>query len=175
MKTENRKERKRRFNGSLELRTVRGRDRERETQKKLYFKNALTQCSIHVCVQCTRFIQVLTRTDRSTIVLQCSLRAPTLTPKYIPSGISSFASFASFGSLCRTGISDRSQPTRYSVLGLTDRSPPTRYSASSADSADVELVSQQVYTPLRSRFTHPIYALVYAPVYAPNVELVSQQ
>ena len=45
-----------------------------------------------VCVQCTRFIQVLTRIDRSTIVLQCSLRAPTLTPKYIPRGISFFAS-----------------------------------------------------------------------------------
>ena len=40
--------------------------------------------SMHVCVQCTRFIQFLTRTDRSTIVLQFSLRAPTLTPKYIP-------------------------------------------------------------------------------------------
>ena len=33
MKTENREERKRRFNGSLELRTVRGRDREREREK----------------------------------------------------------------------------------------------------------------------------------------------
>ena len=45
-----------------------------------------------MCVQCTRFIQVLTRTNRSTIVLQCSLRAPTLTPKYIPRGISFFVS-----------------------------------------------------------------------------------
>ena len=68
------------------------RERERKTQK-LYFQNSnsilYTTC---VCVQCTRFIQVLTRTDRSTIVLQCSLRAPTLTPKYIPSGISFLAS-----------------------------------------------------------------------------------
>ena len=53
MKTENRKERKRRFNGSLELRTVRDRDKERERErkhrKKLYYKT-LTQYSVHMCV-----------------------------------------------------------------------------------------------------------------------------
>ena len=76
MKTENRKkERKKcRFNGSLESRTVRGRDREREREKSknLYYKKALTQ-SMYMCV-CSMhtFIQVLTRTDRSTIILQCS-------------------------------------------------------------------------------------------------------
>ena len=66
--------------------------RERETHTENYIQKTLTQYSIHVCVQCTRFIQVLTRTDRSTITLQCSLRAPTLTPKYIPRGISFLAS-----------------------------------------------------------------------------------
>ena len=52
MKTENKKERKRSFNGSLELRTVRGRDKERvreKTQKNSNTKK-LTQCSVHVCV-----------------------------------------------------------------------------------------------------------------------------
>ena len=128
----NQRERRRRFNGSLESRTVRGRDRERETHRKLYFKIMHSLNVLYnVCVQCTLFIQVLWRTDRSTVVLQCSLRAPTLTPKYIPHGISFFAS-------CH-----RSVPTD-SVLGLTDRSKPTRSSASLADSADVELVSQQL-------------------------------
>ena len=70
---------------------MRERQRESNTQKTRFQNNALTQCT-YVCVQCTRFIQVLTRTDRSTIVLQCSLRAPTQTPKYIPYGISFFAS-----------------------------------------------------------------------------------
>ena len=50
----NQKERKRGFNGSLELRTVRGRDTERERErtqetKKLYSKNS-NSISIHVCV-----------------------------------------------------------------------------------------------------------------------------
>ena len=40
------------------------------------------------------------------------------------------------GSLHRTGLTDP-------VLGLTDRFQPIRFSASSADPADVELVSQQ--------------------------------
>ena len=71
-----------------------------------------------MCVQCTRFIQVLTRTDRSTIVLQCSLRAPTLTPKYIPRGISFFASSRHPGSLHRTGVFDRYQPTRSSAYPI---------------------------------------------------------
>ena len=66
-------------------------ERDRENTENSITKT-LTQCVLHVCVQYTRFIQVLTRTDRSTIVLQCSLTAPTLTPKYIPSGISFLAS-----------------------------------------------------------------------------------
>ena len=69
------------------------REREREKTHKTLFKNSNSiLCSTCVCVQCTRFIQVLTRSDRSTIVLQCSLRVPILTPKYIPSGISFLAS-----------------------------------------------------------------------------------
>ena len=54
MKTENREERERRFNGSLELRTVRGREREREREKKkqntLFQKLLLKIYTIHVCV-----------------------------------------------------------------------------------------------------------------------------
>ena len=90
------------------------RERERENTQKTIFQKTLAQySSMYMCV-CSMhtFIQVLGRTDRSTIVLQCSLRAPTLTPKYIPYGISFFASL---GFLSRTGISDRSQPTRYSA------------------------------------------------------------
>ena len=70
------------------------REREREKTQKTIFQKTLTQySSMYMCV-CSMhtFIQVLRRTDRSTIVLQCSLRAPTLTPKYIPSGISFLAS-----------------------------------------------------------------------------------
>ena len=68
--------------------------RAKTHRKKTIFQK-LTQIftTIYMCV-CSMhtFIQVLTRTDRSTIVLQCSLRAPTLTPKYIPCGISFLAS-----------------------------------------------------------------------------------
>ena len=78
MKTENRKQRIRRFNGSLESRTVRGREREcvREKNRKFYSKtlqSTIIFSTIYVCV-CSMhtYIQVLTRTDRSTIVLQCS-------------------------------------------------------------------------------------------------------
>ena len=148
MKTENRKQRIRRFNGSLETRTVRGREREYEREKNR--KNSITKNSsiynnllaLCVCVQCTllyKSLQGLTEVPSYFNALKERLHK---LPKYIPNGISFFASFASFGSLCRTCVSDRSQPIRYSVLGLTDRSLPTRYSASSADSADVELVSQ---------------------------------
>ena len=82
MKTENRKQRerrKRRFNGSLESRTVRGRERERvreKTNRKPSIQNSNTIQSISLIYMCVclmhTFIQVLTRTDRSTIVLQCS-------------------------------------------------------------------------------------------------------
>ena len=53
MKTVNREERKRRFNGSLELRTVRGRDREREREREKNTENSipksLTQ-NLYMCV-----------------------------------------------------------------------------------------------------------------------------
>ena len=113
--------------------------RERKNRKTLLQNSNSMFCSTCVCVQCTHFIQVLTRTDRSTIVLQCSLRAPTLTPKYIPRGISFLAS-SRFSAQNRP---NRSVPTD-SVLGLTDQSQPIRFSASSGDPADVELVSQHI-------------------------------
>ena len=67
-------------------------EREREKHTENSIPKTLTQ-NLYMCV-CSMhtFIEVLTRTDRSTIVLQCSLRAPTQTPKYIPRGISFFAS-----------------------------------------------------------------------------------
>ena len=71
MKTENREKEDAGLMESLESRTVRGRDRERETHRKLYFKKCTHSMYICVCSMHT-FIQVLTRTDRSTIVLQCS-------------------------------------------------------------------------------------------------------
>ena len=50
MKTENREKEDAGLMESLESRTVRGRDREREnTQKTLFQNNALTQCSLQ-CV-----------------------------------------------------------------------------------------------------------------------------
>ena len=53
MKTENREKEDAGLMESLESRTVRGRDREREThQKNSISNNALTQCTC-VCVQCT--------------------------------------------------------------------------------------------------------------------------
>ena len=51
----NQKEGTRRFNGSLELRTVRGRDRERERAKTetLLQKGSNSMFCTSVCVQCT--------------------------------------------------------------------------------------------------------------------------
>ena len=125
-KKEDRKQREKEYTGlmeCLESRTVRGRDRERERErkknKKTILQKTLTRC-IHMCSM-NMFYTSPRRTDRSTIVLQCSLRAPTLTPKIYSSRHP--------GSLHRTG--------------LTDRSQPIRSSASSADPTDVELVSQQ--------------------------------
>ena len=80
----------RRFNGELRLtQCTRERQRERErekTQKTLFQNNALTQCTC-VC-SINTFYTSPRRTDRSTIVLQCSLRAPTLTPKIYSSRFS---------------------------------------------------------------------------------------
>ena len=121
MKTEIRKKEKTQVQWKLGV-THSTRERQRERKKKhreTLFQNSnsmyMCVCSMHT------FIQVLTRTDRSTIVLQCSLRAPTLTPKYIPSGISLLAS-SRFSAQNRR---IRSVPTN-SVLGLSDRSQPIR-------------------------------------------------
>ena len=65
---------------SLGLRNIRRRDRERErVQRRLYSKISLTQYTF-VCSMNT-FYTSPRRTDRSTIVLQCSLKSSTLTPK----------------------------------------------------------------------------------------------
>ena len=82
MKTEWQR-RKRRFNGELGLtQYMRERQRERDRERihrRLYSKNALTQYTC-VCSMNT-FYTSPRRTDRSTIVLQCSLKSSTLTPK----------------------------------------------------------------------------------------------
>ena len=108
------------------------RERERVKTQKTLLQKILksTICSTCVCVQCTLIYKSFGGLTEVLSYFNALKERLHKTPKYIPYGIS-FS--ASFGSLCRTGISDRSQPTRYSVLGLTDRSPPTRYSASSAD------------------------------------------
>ena len=94
------------------------------------------------------------RTDRSTTILQCSLKSSMLTPKIyslrniFPNGLP---------------ISAQNRPSFVPVyvsvlgLGLTDRSQPMRSSACSADAADVELVSQQEpHFTLFSSFGHTI-------------------
>ena len=70
MKTEDRKKEDAGLMESLESRTVRGREREK-TQEKLYYKKCSYFSLQCVCLMHT-FIQVLWRTDRSTVVLQCS-------------------------------------------------------------------------------------------------------
>ena len=122
MKTENRKQRMRRFNGSLETRTVRGREREseRENTESSVQKKTLTQYNaLYMCV-CSMhtYIQVLTGLTEVLSYFNALKERLHKLPKYIPNGISffaSFASFASFGSLCRTCASDRYQPIRYSA------------------------------------------------------------
>ena len=122
---------------SLSLRSIVGRDRERERRTIL---SRFTTLYTYVCSMNT-FIQVLEGLTEVLTVLQCSLRAPTLTPKYIPHRISF---------LTASRFPHRSGPTYAPVcvpvyaLGLTDWSQPIWSSASSADPADVELVSQQV-------------------------------
>ena len=49
MKTENREKEDAGLMESLESRTVRGRDRERETHRKLYFK-IMHSLNVHMCV-----------------------------------------------------------------------------------------------------------------------------
>ena len=127
---------------SFGLHGIRERDRERNTETTLFNNN--TQ-SVHKTCSVNTFIQVLEGLTEVLTVLQCSLRAPTLTPKYIPHGISF---------LTASRFTHRSGPTYAPVcvpvyaFGLTDRSQPIRSSASSVDPADVELVSQK-FSPER--------------------------
>ena len=75
---------------SLSLHGIHGRDRESEREDKKYNKSTqslFTTLYTYVCSMNT-FIQVLEGLTEVLKVLQCSLRAPTLTPKYIPHGIS---------------------------------------------------------------------------------------
>ena len=107
------------------------REREQKTEK-LYYKTANSKFSTKitcVCVQCTllyKSLQGLTEVLSYFNALKERLHKPQniFLTEYLSSH-------------------HRSVPTD-SVLGLTDRSTPTRSSASSADSADVELVSQQI-------------------------------
>mgnify|MGYP000621446097 CR=1 FL=1 len=50
MKTENRKKENAGLMESLELRTVRGRDRERERKHRKLYSKTLTQYTVYVCV-----------------------------------------------------------------------------------------------------------------------------
>ena len=126
---------------SLSLRSIRGRDRESEREKtqELYSTKDLDSLLYTYVCSMNTFIQVLEGLTEVLTVLQCSLRALTLTPKYIPHGISF---------LTASRFTHRSGPTYAPVcvsvyaFGLTNRSQPIQSSSSSADPADVELVSQ---------------------------------
>ena len=115
---------------------------QRERESKYIEKLNLKICSISmytcVCSMNTLYTSPR-RTNRSTIVLQCSLNNSTLTPKIyslrniFPNGLPvSAPNRPSFAPICVSVLG----------LGLTDRSQPIRSSACSADAADVELVSQ---------------------------------
>ena len=73
MKTENRKKENAGLMEAWSYAQYAGETERESKEQKLYYKKCSNSmfCTC-VCVQCTRFIQVLTRTDRSTIVLQCS-------------------------------------------------------------------------------------------------------
>ena len=79
-------------------------------------------CSVHTCVQWTLFYTSPRRTDRSTAILQCSLKSSTLIPKYIPYGIS-FLTASRF--LHRTGLPSYRSAYRYSASASPIR--PNRY------------------------------------------------
>ena len=134
----NQKGRKRRFNGSLELRTVRGRDREWERERKttLFHKKTLTQCTC-VCVQCTLLYKSfwgLTEVLSYFNALKERLHKPQNI--FLTEYLSSHHSVL---------WAEPAYPIGPNRLGTRpDRSVhTTRSSASSADPADVELVSQQ--------------------------------
>ena len=99
-KNEDRKQRerkKRRFNGSLELRTVRGREREseREKQQKSSIQNSnsiQSICSTCVCVQCTLIYKSFGGLTEVLSYFNALKEHLLQIPKYIPHGISSSAS-----------------------------------------------------------------------------------
>ena len=120
---------------SLGLCSIRGRDREREREntRTIFQKILNLYATLYTCVCSMNMFYTTPRwTDRSTIVLQCSLRSSTLTPKI----------YSRFSAPNRPSFT----PVCVSVLSRTDRSQQIRFSASSADPADVELVSQQSCT-----------------------------
>ena len=93
-----------------------------------------------MCVQWTLFIQVLLGLTEVLTVLQCSLKS-SYKNSQIYSSRNIFPTASRFTH--RSGPSYAPVSVPVSALGLTDRSQPIRSSASSADAADVELVSQQ--------------------------------
>ena len=132
MKTENREKEDAGSMESLESRTVRGRDRERETHRKTLFQNnALTQCT-YVCVQCTLLYKSF---GGLTEVLSYFNALKERLHKLQNIFLTEYLSLRHRSVLGTRP--HRSVPTD-SVLGFLSR----RSSASSADSADVELVSQ---------------------------------
>ena len=142
-KSEDRKqrERRRRFNGSLESRTVRGRDREREREKqKTLFQKIMHSLNVlsTMCVFNAHFLYRSFGGLTEVLSYFNALKERLHKPQNIYSLRNIFLRVTRFSEQNRPV---RSVPTD-SVLGLTDRSLPTRSSASSADSADVELVSQ---------------------------------
>ena len=92
MKTDNREERRRRFNGSLELRTVHGRDRERvrerERTQKTLFQNLLLKICTCVCFQCTLLYKSLQGLTEVLSYFNALKERLLQIPKYIPYGIS---------------------------------------------------------------------------------------
>ena len=160
MKTEWQR-RKHRFNGELGL-TEYTRERQRvsegERRHKKYVQKDTQSLfnTLYMCVFNEHFYTSPRRTDRSTIVFQCSLKSSTLTPKIyslrniLHNGLPVLCTELAFfhTGLCLSTRPNRSVPTDpvlgfFSRSGLTDRSQPIRSSASLADPADVELVSQQ--------------------------------
>ena len=107
------------------------RESERENTENSIPKNSLKSSlqSTCVCVQCT--------------LLYKSLQGLTEVLSYFNALKERLHKLQNIFLTEYLSLRHRSVPTD-SVLGLTDRSIPTRSSASSADSADVELVSQQL-------------------------------
>ena len=124
---------------SLGSRYMRGRQRERILKKAL-FKNIL---NLFTCVcSLNTFYTSPFRTDISTdstsmLIKELLHKLPNIfLMEYLSNGLPvSRPNRPSFAPVC----------IPVHVLGLTDRSQPIRSSTSSANAADVELVSQQAY------------------------------